>query len=109
MRDDWKAGDLALCVNAGPIDPNYSGAHIGLIQGKIYWVLAVADGLPWSVSGPGLGIMIDGPSNQHTDGTISYYWHPLRFRKVKPDTEACNREEWELIINVNKSRIRERG
>lgn len=98
MADDWKVGDLALCVRGGGgklrnafklSGKGYSEAHKGCVtEGAVYTVRAVrpTDG------GLGLGLKeIDGP------------WCASRFRKIRPDEhEDCEPEFVELLNRIKR-------
>lgn len=106
MSDDWKAGDLAVCVNADEIDAG--GKNGGrLVLGKVYKVLDVRPPIMWMSGRFDIGLSLDGPANVLSNGEVFHFWHPCRFRKVNPDTDACDREEWEAIMSVHKSGARQ--
>lgn len=82
MADDWKPGDLALCVNnstMGGLNPH--GRE--LTVGRAYRVLAVTPPGDWACENDGVGLVIDGPRNSGPDGD----WHECRFRKINPLTD----------------------
>lgn len=100
MTDNWKTGDLAVCVNS-----QSGNANGGAVKGVIYEVLSVSRPTTWHDGIASVGLSIDVPDNGLLRGGIPLYYHPKCFRKVQPDTTACDREEWRLIMDVNKARV----
>jgi hypothetical protein len=99
MIDEWKAGDLALCVTVfgGEFSPNDDPVEVG----KIYTVT----GIDMRAADPNqLGLFLL-EAKAHDDGEYYDSWLSSCFRKIRPDTGACDREEWEAIMNLYKKKI----
>ena len=88
MADDWQPGDLALCVNAGPITRDgWSHMGGGLIGGRVYTVIGF--GVDPADRELTLWLVDDIP-----DGRIA-----SRFRKIRP--HAPDAEDAETIRLLN--------
>jgi hypothetical protein len=97
MSDDWKVGDLALCVDANP-DPVWverAGLnYMKLEVGRTYCVIGLVD---FDTAFPGL--VIDGPASPRSCGS----WQRDRFRKIRPDEhEDCEPEFVELLNRIKR-------
>jgi hypothetical protein len=81
MADDWKAGDLALCVAVR--HPRYRGASRILRKGRIYTVESVR----WSNQDELVALFLVGCRSRKSGA-----WPADIFRKIEPLTDA-EREE----------------
>lgn len=79
MAENWRSGDLAICVRGGRIDPGHSGPFPR--SGAVYRVL---DSYVYGLRG--VWLLLDGaPDNHDLDGTNrGPQWHSRRFRKIHP-------------------------
>ena len=95
MSDDWKVGDLAVCVDAGPLlldGCTHSGR--GLVSGRTYRVAGTSC---CRVTGKDTLVFTE---ETGLDGSLV-----LRFRKIRPDEpEACETEFVELL-KLSKQRV----
>lgn len=93
MSDDWKPGDLALCVLGGPARcfqgrlENTHGTQTA--RGALYTVRKVS---PSPYLPDALGVFVDG---------IDGGWFPDRFRKIKPLTDE-EREQFTANLNTRE-------
>ena len=87
MGDDWKPGDIALCVNNsdwGGINPRGNRLRVG----RPYEVLFVTAAQEWVDGSIGVGLFIVGPQNSGFGD-----WFEGRFRKVTPDAPTADDRE----------------
>lgn len=88
MTDDWKPGDLALCVNSDPVSGTVWVFGCDLKRGGIYTVSRV-----WQTT-RGAVLTV----NEVECTTISGGFGVYRFRKINPHTpDAEDRETIELL------------
>lgn len=83
MSDDWKPGDLALCVRGG-FTAGTGGLRHYPEAGRPYTVSGVDPAHPFADGTTAGLILADGPIN-HRGARI---WAAYRFRKINPLTEA---------------------
>lgn len=89
MSDDWKPGDLALCVN-GVVNPEWSDAAHPQ-QGAVYTVTEVTRTAPANSMFPrGMGLFLAGLSCASLWGFAAQ-----RFRKINPLTDEERRQALE--------------
>lgn len=89
MSDDWRVGDLALCVDDAR--RRYSGPPTGLLRkGKVYRVIGIA--------GPNL-IMAEGPVGDDLG------WRSDRFRKIRPDEHQACEPEFVTLLESFKPKV----
>ena len=99
MSDDWKVGDLALCVDAGPFShPRFRttkpGRHILLSRGAVY---RVARPLFEEMTGLCGLALEEFPDHE---------WLAERFRKIRPDEhEDCEPEFVTLLNNCKPVKV----
>jgi hypothetical protein len=95
VSDDWKVGDLALCVYAGDnwssLDASneaspapqfgctYTVLHVGTCQGLL-----------------GIGLVEFGP--------MMTFYAP-RFRKIRPDANRGSKREWRKLLNKHRQKV----
>lgn len=85
MSDNWRKGDLALCVNADRIEvDDWIWTGTGLIKGRCYKVEGVFHEVE---DGQLLLALLDDPFSD--DGRLA-----LRFRKIKP----LSKSEYEQFL-----------
>jgi hypothetical protein len=95
VSEDWKVGDLALCVDASP---TMNGRETGLAEGRVYRVTAYFPIPEPSKFGPSPGILVGGVKFA---GRRSF--SSARFRKIRPDEhEDCEPEFVELLKRSKK-------
>ena len=101
MSDDWKVGDLALCVDGAPYRyPNRRRALTAVELGRIYRVSDVF------MNGVHLHILVDGESPHESPKWGRCGWDPNRFRKIKPDTHEPCEEEFRILLQLSKRRVK---
>lgn len=88
MADDWKPGDLALCVNAGPCALGYVPPE--LVEGKTYRVY----GIGTDEQGD-LGLFLDEVESEcYAGGYLAW-----RFRKIHPHAPDAEDAETLRLLN----------
>jgi hypothetical protein len=103
VSEDWKVGDLAVCVDAGPSRrPATWVTHHRLCsqlrEGTAYLVEAIC------ITAKGeVGLVLRGFDYRTPTGTNVPGWNPARFRKIRPDEhEDCEPEFVELLKRSKK-------
>ena len=93
MADDWKPGDLALCVRGGAVHPGTRAPELPRI-GAVYTVDAF--GTSGFRGGPAPAFwLVDGPKNN--DG--QRVWGASRFRKIEDHVPDAEDEETIRLLN----------
>ena len=88
MSDDWKSGDLALCVRGGRYPKVYSARKSFPVSGRIYTVVSYAKDVEF-IDGPRAGLFFsDAPMNRG-----ARVWSACRFRKIYPHVPDAEDEE----------------
>ena len=84
MSDAWKAGDLAVCVTVlGGCSPLDDPIEVG----KIYTVTGIDTR---STQDGHFGLFL-AEAKAHDDGDYYDSWLASCFRKIRADTDACDR------------------
>lgn len=91
MSEDWAVGDLAVCVDDRPC-PFY-GPHPDIKAGRIY---TVAEVLPRN------GLRLAGIVSYSPSGGFA----TRMFRKIRPDSHEGSAEDWALILETTKRKVR---
>jgi hypothetical protein len=93
VSDDWKVGDLALCVDARM-------AEAALVQGCVYRVAATGPS-PCSCHAGRQQLWLEGviPSSCGSGR------NPNRFRKIRPDEHEACEEEFKILLNLSQKRV----
>jgi hypothetical protein len=93
---DWQVGDLAVCINAGPLLFNGRLSNGGglLVEGRTYRVVAliVREDQPWA----GIACLVTDDADGH-DGFAT-----CRFRKIRPDEHEACEPEFVTLLKRNK-------
>jgi len=95
MSDDWKVGDLAVCVDTAP-------CGCGCVNA------ALRDGATFTVSEviyddratTGVALNFLGTSPGHHAG-----FSAVRFRKIRPDEHEACEEEFRILLQLSKKRV----
>jgi len=99
MTDDWKVGDLALCIKIGRWTDHESGNNPE--YGSVYKVSEI-----WSATGcDGLALVLEG-----LECTLDGVWQDFlatRFRKIHPDTEPANADDAAWLKDLLKRPVKE--
>jgi hypothetical protein len=96
VSEDWKVGDLAVCVD----DRVNPAAGIICVQaGQIYRVEAVGPLAANRLLGVGLGLFMEGVDN----GPLGHSEH--RFRKIRPDEHEDCEPEFVELLKLSKQRV----
>lgn len=96
MADDWKPGDLALCVNNAS-NPKFGANELRV--GATYVVTSVTPPAPNPIFPRAPGLHVAGARTRSERGFSAY-----RFRKIKPLTD----EEREQFVNELNTPAKER-
>lgn len=91
MNADWNIGDLAVCVDAGRLHgavPAYP-----LVEGRTYRVTGLSLS---AVTHRQLLVLSECPPGAYAD----------RFRKIRPDEHEGSAEDWQLIIETTKRKVK---
>lgn len=103
MSAGWEVGDLAVCVNAGPLFIRGHTAYGGygreglLSEGRVYRVTGI---FAWPHA-PFLG-----DACLRLEGLNFYGFCLPRFRKIRPDEQSGERTDWELLLDsVNAGKV----
>jgi hypothetical protein len=102
MSDDWKVGDLALCVDASPCRcGTCSRLPMLLAEGKSYTVIEV--GVPeWLLFAEQVG-----PSECRFCDEFAA--DPDRFRKIRPDEHEKCEDEFVTLLETFKRKVEVSG
>jgi hypothetical protein len=92
MSDDWKVGDLALCVDA---KRRGGSRNPPLVDGRTYTVRGFAH-----ISGGLLLEEVEAENERHGFG-----WQMQRFRKIHPDEHEACEEEFVTLLNRIKRKV----
>jgi hypothetical protein len=107
VSDDWKVGDLALCVDDLPF-PGCPNA-LPIQRGRIYHVSAV-EGEPDSDGDIGLHLAGVEVPEVVTDDIL---WMPAfaasRFRKIRPDEHEKCEDEFVTLLETFKRKVEVSG
>jgi hypothetical protein len=99
MSDDWQPGDKALCINDGGCGPFTTWCPQ---VGCIYTVAeAFLGDLP--EGGEAIGLELEEDPTVF-DGISA--WYAANFRKIRPDAHEGEIEDWELLLDSMKRRVR---
>lgn len=97
--DDWKPGDLALCVRSSRNHGRYGSTPVG--AGRPYTVIGVTVGLPGYTDAGETALILDGVICRSPAGA---YHHSL-FRKIHPHTPDA--EDAETIALMRAKPVRQ--
>jgi hypothetical protein len=93
MSDDWKVGDLAVCVS--------SVAGSVLVEGRVYTVTGVDVAESWYADAGEVGLHLrEARANNRCGGFYAY-----RFRKIRPDEHEACEEEFRILLQLSKKRV----
>jgi len=92
---EWQVGDLAVCVDAGPIRiGNRFNARPDLIEGHVYRVIALDCAHPEWQNEPCLEL----------EG-VFFLASVQRFRKIRPDEQEACEPEFVTLLRKSKQRV----
>jgi hypothetical protein len=93
MSDDWKVGDLALCIEGG----------IRTREGSAYTVLSIHPPGEWlhGLFNPGDELIFDFVEF----GILQEGSSARRFRKIRPDEHEACEEEFRILLQLSKKRV----
>jgi hypothetical protein len=95
MSDDWKVGDLAVCVDARP--NCVTGQANPCKLGAVYTVERIV----FDTSGVmGLGLVGVEFPNCSLNADVA-----TRFRKIRPDEHEPCEEEFRILLKLSKKRV----
>jgi hypothetical protein len=95
----WEVGDLVVCVDDAP-HPTYGRAIVE--RGCTYHVIGVVTAPnPHVVFGGRVGLLLKG-----VDADAPWGFSSRRFRKIRPDAHEGNVEDWNLILETTKRKVR---
>ena len=102
MSEDWKVGDLAVCVDARQ-NPGVRTTGDKLQEGSIYRVSGIGrESARHSLYGADSGLFLEGMRS----GSLSGGYAASRFRKIRPDEHEGEREDWQLLLDSMKRKVR---
>lgn len=101
MSEDWKPGDLAVCVNADKFHPrNHAPRH--LREGGLYRVVGVTRPRFWLGGHRCAGVLLSEVCNSaNPDGSFC----AVRFRRVRPDTHEPCEEGFITLLTRTKRKV----
>ena len=103
MSDDWKVGDLALCVNDDPC-PVYPGTEGGIRKGDRYVVIQVRFWRDvWRQ--PQTALVLDRCNPVHPISGKRGGHNAFRFKRITPHTPDA--EDAEVIALLNGAGVKE--
>lgn len=98
MSDDWKPGDLAVCVDARK-NPGCPYPTM-LVEGRVYTVSGIAPLSPNQLLGPARGLFLEGVAHPPRG------CNERRFRKIRPDEPKACEEEFRILLQLSKGRVK---
>lgn len=101
--DDWRVGDLALCVCDDPC-PIYPGSEGGIVSGGVYTVAAVM-ALKDVYGRENIGLQLDRHNVTHPKTGAVGYHNSYRFRKIRPHTTDEEDRETIRLLNEKKEPV----
>ena len=105
MSDDWQVGDLAVCVRDGPVFcrvPGYEIEHCGTLAPRRGRTVRVASIYP-AVCDDGCVAECGCIVLQAEDGSAGI---AKRFRKIRPDQHEPCEEEFRILLQLSKKRVK---
>lgn len=97
MSDDWKVGDLALCIDAS-VHPLVPAA--GLVEGAVYTVIDI-DTIPGLLDTAACGLVL---AELPVPAPFKAFGCD-RFRKIRPDEHQACEEEFKILLKLSKKRV----
>lgn len=97
---DWAVGDLAVCVDASPCPHSPWLGSCGLVEGRSYTVTGILPGSLWDRCEFGLTLAEIAPP-----APLESYASD-RFRKIRPDEHTGSADDWALILETAKLKVR---
>jgi hypothetical protein len=101
VSDDWKPGDLAVCVDDSPPYYNDRIVQIRLNGGQLYRITGI---VPNPHNGA-RGLLVDGEPPHVNCWGNKYGWRSTRFRKIKPDAHEGHLEDWQHLLDQCKRKV----